>query len=331
MATPDRTEIKLVARARVTADTLVPALLFAGFALVPVAAAGDAEAYLLSLFMRIMIFAIAAIGLDLILGYGALISFGQAAFVGIGAYAVGILATYGIHETAIVLPTALVASALFALLTGTVSLRTQGVYFIMITLAFGQMAFFAASSLAPYGGDDGLTIHERDTVLGYPLLEQPRSFYVVTLVLLLASYLLCRALVASRFGRVFCGARENAVRMASIGFDTFRFQLIAYGFSGALGGLAGFLLANATDFVSPAYMSWQRSGDLLIMVIFGGIGRLYGAIIGALVFLLTEEKLSDVTEHWKMMFGPLLVIVALFARGGLIGVAERVMRSVRRD
>ncbi len=331
MAALERADAKPVGSAGVSADTLVPALLFAGLALVPVAAAGGAEAYLLGLFMRIMIFAVAAIGLDLIVGYGGLISFGHAAFIGLGAYAVGILAAHGIHEAAVALPLALAASALFALITGIVSLRTRGVYFIMITLAFGQMAFFTASSLAPYGGDDGLTLRERDTFLGYPLLENAQAFYFLTLALLLASYLACRALVASRFGRVLRGTRENATRMAAIGFDTYRFQLIAYGFSGALGGLAGFLLANATDFVSPAYMTWQRSGDLLIMVIFGGMGRLYGAIIGALVLLLTEEKLADVTEHWKVVFGPLLVVVAVFARGGLIGVAARMMRSRRRD
>jgi len=267
--------------------------------------------------------AIAAIGLDLVLGYGGLISFGHAAFTGIGAYAVGILAAHDIHSASIALAMALTAAMLFAFLTGLVSLRTKGVYFIMITLAFGQMAFFTASSLAPYGGDDGLTIHMRDTVFGYPLLENTRAFYYLVLACLLASYVICRALVASRFGRVFRGARENPERMAAIGFDTRRFQLVAYVVSGALGGLSGFLLANATDFVSPAYMSWQRSGELLIMVIFGGLGRLYGAVIGALAYLLLEERLADFTEDWKVIVGPLLVVVAVFAHGGLVGVAER--------
>src|ERR1700677_527789 len=316
-------------RFKVSADTLVPILLFAALTLLPVVTGG--ETYVLDRFIRIMVFAIAAVGLDLIVGYGALISFGHAAFIGIGAYAVGILAAHGINEAAIALPVALAASTLFALLTGSVSLRTKGVYFIMITLAFGQMAFFTASSLAPHGGDDGLTIPMRDTVFGYPVLEDARAFYYVALGCLLASYLLCRGLVASRFGRVFRGARENPARMASIGFDPYRFQLVAYMVSGALGGLAGFLLANATDFVSPAYMSWQRSGDLLIMVIFGGMGRLYGAIIGALVYLVAEENLSQYTEHWRLLFGPLLVAIAVFAPGGIIGVAERLARSLRRD
>ena len=327
MAVVGGIEPKSAARANFSADAIVPLLLFGFLALVPLA---SGETYLLERFIRIMIFAIAAIGLDLLVGYGALISFGHAAFIGLGAYAVGILAAHGINEAAIALPAALAASTLFALLTGMVSLRTRGVYFIMITLAFGQMAFFTASSLAPYGGDDGLTVRTRDTILGLPLLQSPRAFYYLAFACLLATYLMCRTLVASRFGRVFRGARENPARMAAIGFDIYRFQLVAYVVSGALGGLAGFLLANLTDFVSPAYMSWQRSGDLLIMVIFGGMGRLYGAIIGAMAYLTIEELLSDYTEHWKVIFGPLLVIVAVFARGGLTGAVEKLVRSLRR-
>jgi branched-chain amino acid transport system permease protein len=312
---------------RLSADIVVPLVLLAFFAVVPLAAVG--QSYLLSLFMRIMIFAIAAVGLDFILGYGGLISFGHSAFIGLGAYAVGILAAHGVHESAIALAVALASSMLFAFLTGLVALRTKGVYFIMITLAFAQMAFFTASSLAPYGGDDGLTIHMRDTVLGLSLLENAWAFYYLVLGALAASYVLCRVLLDSRFGRVFRGTRENPARMAAIGFDTMRFRLVAYIVSGGLGGLSGFLLASATDFVSPAYMSWQRSGDLLIMVIFGGMGRLYGAVIGALAFLLLEERLADFTENWKVIVGPLLVIVAVFARGGLVGVAERLWRARR--
>jgi len=327
MAVVDRNETKIPARAILSADIMMPLLLFALLALVPLV---SGETYLLNRFIRIMIFAIAAIGLDLMVGYGGLISFGHAAFMGIGAYAVGILAEHSINEAALALPVALTASMLFGLLTGMVSLRARGVYFIMITLAFGQMAFFTASSLAPYGGDDGLTIRMRDTLLGLPLLQMPRAFYYVAFACLIVSYLLCRSLVMSRFGRVFRGARENPDRLASIGFDSHRFQLVAYVVSGMLGGLAGFLLANLTDFVSPAYMSWQRSGDLLIMVIFGGMGRLYGAIIGAMAYLTIEELWSDYTEHWKVMFGPLLVVVAVFARGGLIGVAEKLARGLRR-
>jgi branched-chain amino acid transport system permease protein len=317
------------ARRSLLAGNVLPILLFVAFALLPLFAAFSAEAYLLSLVTRVMIFAIAALSLDLLIGYGALISFGHAAFIGLGAYAVGILGAHGIHDALISLPAALAASALFAFATGIVCLRTKGVYFIMITLAFGQMVFFIATSLAPYGGDDGLTIRLRSTLAGFSVFASDRALYYVCFACLLGAYLLCRVLIASRFGRVYRGARENALRMGTIGFEVYRYQLIMYVIGGAIAGLAGFLLGNATDFVSPAYMAWQRSGDLLIMVILGGMGTLHGAIIGAAAFLLTEEWLSGLTEHWKVIFGPLLVLVAVFARGGLIGVGTRLRGMLR--
>ena len=322
------TTAPVVARG-IFAGSVLPLTMFLLFAVLPLFATFTAESYVLGLVTRVMIFAIAALALDLLIGYGALISFGHAAFVGLGAYTVGILASHGIKDALISLPIALGVSALFAYLTGIVCLRTKGVYFIMITLAFGQMVYFTASSLAPYGGDDGLTIHARSTLAGLPIFGSDRSLYYVSFVCLLGVYLLCRALVASRFGRVYRGARENALRMSTIGFEVIRFQLVAYVIAGVIGGLAGFLLANATDFVSPAYMSWQRSGDFLIMVIFGGMGTLNGAILGAAAFLLTEEWISGITEHWKVIFGPLLVLVAVFAPGGLIGLVTRLRRMIR--
>jgi branched-chain amino acid transport system permease protein len=297
-----------------------PAGIFLVLAVLPLVALSMGGGYLISLGARVMIFAVAAVALDLLVGYGGLISFGHAAFIGLGAYAVGILAAHGISDALISLPAALAVSGLYAVLTGIVCLRTRGVYFIMITLAFGQMAFFTASSLAPYGGDDGLTIAARSTFAGFPLIRGDGAFYYLVFACLLGSYLFCRALVASRFGRVLRGAKENSVRMAAIGFDVYRFQLATYVIAGALAGLSGFLLANATEFVSPAYMSWQRSGELIVMVLLGGLGSLNGAIIGAAVYLLTEEWLSAFTEDWKVIFGPLLVLVVLFARGGLIGL-----------
>jgi branched-chain amino acid transport system permease protein len=192
------------------------------------------------------------------------------------------------------------------------------------------MAFFTASSLAPFGGDDGLTIAARNTLAGFPLLRDERAFYYVVFFCLLGTYMFCRALVASRLGRVVRGAKENPVRMATIGFDVYRFQLATYVIAGALAGLSGFLLANATEFVSPAYMSWQRSGELIVMVLLGGLGSLDGAIIGAAAYLLSEEWLSGFTEHWKVMFGPALVLVVLFARGGLIGLASALVRRFAR-
>jgi branched-chain amino acid transport system permease protein len=315
-------------QSRWSSDVVAPVLIFIALAVLPLAATFGTETYVLALFSRIMIFAIAAVALDLLIGYGALVSFGHAAFVGLGAYAVGILSVHGVQDALIALPVALAASALFALATGAVCLRTRGVYFIMITLAFSQMVFFTASSLAPYGGDDGLTIRARSTIAGFALMRDERSFYYVVFLFLLATYLLCRAMIASRFGRVFRGARENPIRIASMGYEVFRYQLVAYVIAGAIGGLSGFLLANATEFVSPAYMSWQRSGELVIMVLMGGMGTLYGAIMGAAAFLLAEEWLSGLTEHWKMIFGPLLVVIVLFARGGLVGLAAR-LRSVK--
>ncbi|PVE24172.1 branched-chain amino acid ABC transporter permease [Microvirga sp. KLBC 81] len=319
---------------------LIPIILFAAFAATPILAAySGAEGYVLSLLTRVMIFGIAAISLDLILGYGALVSFGHAAFLGIGGYAVGILASHGIEDALIQIPVALAASAAFAFLTGAISLRTKGVYFIMITLAFGQMLFFLATSLAAYGGDDGMTLSARSLVAGWGVLKNDVAFYWVTLLCLLGTYGLSRAVVASRFGRVLRGTRENTIRMEAIGFQPFRYQLVAYVLSGMMAGLAGFLLANQAEFVSPAFMTWQRSGELIFMVVLGGLGSLHGAVIGAATFLLLEEFLPEIlhvvsfflnddvrsrlAENWKMVFGPLLILIVLFARGGIMGLLKR--------
>ncbi len=307
-------------------DIVLPAMLFLAFALLPLIASLSAEKYLLDVGSRIMVFAVAAVALDLLVGYGGLISFGHAAFVGLGAYAVGILSAHGIADALVSLPVAIAVSMVFAFLTGLVCLRTKGAYFIMITLAFGQMVYFIATSLEPYGGDDGLTIAARNTIAGLPLLKSDRAFYYFTLICLLATYALCRALVASRFGRVLRGAKENATRMATIGFNVRQFQLVAYIIAGAQGGFSGFLLANLTEFVAPTYMSWQQSGELLVMVILGGVGSLDGAIIGSIAYLVADEWLSGVIENWQVIFGPILVLVVLFARGGIIGLSARLWR-----
>src|SRR5437764_14192161 len=202
----------ITTRRSLLAGNALPIAIFVVFAAVPLFAAFNAEAYVLSLVTRVMIFAIAALALDLLIGYGALISFGHAAFIGLGAYAVGILASHGIDDALIALPAVLALSALFALATGIVCLRTKGVYFIMITLAFGQMAYFTASSLAPYGGDDGLTVRMRSTFPGFQIFANDRALYYICLACLVGTYLLCRSLIVSRFGRVYRGARENALR-----------------------------------------------------------------------------------------------------------------------
>lgn len=305
------------------ASRALPYLLFVFFAITPALAQFGAEGYVLSLVMRVMIFAIAAMSLDLILGYGAMVSFGHAAFLGIGAYGVGILMSHAVTNVLAQLAAAVVASALFALVTGALSLRTKGVYFIMITLAFGQMAFFFFVSLAAYGGDDGLTLRATPTLFGAPVFEETRTLYYAIFAAMLCVYLLLRAIVASRFGRALRGARENPVRMQAIGFDPYRYQLAAYVIAGAICGVAGFLLAHQTEFVSPAFMTWQRSGELIVMVVLGGMGSLHGAILGAAAFIILEEVLARITEDWKLIFGPFLVLVALFARGGVVGLLRR--------
>jgi branched-chain amino acid transport system permease protein len=309
--------------ARPAVRVVLPAAMFAVFAAVPLIAMALAQSYLIDLATRIMIFAIAALALDLLLGYAGLISFGHAAFIGIGAYAVGILSAHHVADALVALPAAIGGCVLFAAATGAVCLRTKGAYFIMMTLAFGQMAFFIASSLAPYGGDNGLSLEGRNTVAGLALLRSDRVFYYVVLGCLGVTFLMCRSLVGSRFGRVLRGAQQNPTRMATIGFKVRRFQLVAYVISGAFGGLSGFLLANSTEFVSPAYMSWQRSGELIVMVVLGGLGTLSGAVIGTAIYLFAEEWLSGITENWKVIFGPLLVLVVMFARGGIVGLLSR--------
>src|SRR5580704_8043752 len=311
-----------------TREALRPALIFLVLALVPLLAWLLGAHYLVDLAARVMIFAVAAVALDLIVGYSGMVSFGHAGFIGLGAYAVGILSAEGIGDALISLPVAIAVSMLFALCTGVVCLRTKGVHFIMITLAFGQMIYFVATSLAPYGGDNGLTIAARNAVAGLPLLKSDLALYYVILIGLFATYLFCRALVGSRFGRVLRGSKENAIRIATIGFNVRRFQLVAYIIAGGLGGFSGFLLANLTEFVAPAYMSWQQSGELIVMVILGGVGTLDGGLLGSAAYLIAEEWLSGITENWKVIFGPVLVLVVLFARGGLIGLGSWLWRRL---
>lgn len=309
-------------RARFRANW-IPVLLFAALAVVPFGAAFGSEGFILSLMTRVVILGLAAMSLDLLIGYGGLISFGHASFLGIGAYAVGILSSHGIGGLPIQIAAALCGSVLFALASGAIALRTQGVYFIMITLAFGQMLFFLATSLAAYGGDDGMTLPGRSHLFGLPALESDVRLYYLSLAALVAIYILCRRLVASRFGRVLRGSRENAVRMQAVGFEPYGYRLVAYAVSGAIAALAGVLLANQSEFVSPAVMSWQRSGDLIFMVVLGGLGTLHGALVGAAAFILMEEVLSQHIEHWRIVFGPLLILAVIFARGGLVGAFGR--------
>lgn len=298
-------------------------ILFAAFAALPLIAAALQDNYLIVIATRILAYAIAALALDLILGYGGMVSFGHAAYLGLGAYAVAILSRAGITDLGAHLLAAIVMAAVFALITGAISLRTRGIYFIMITLAFAQMAYFFFVSLSAYGGDDGVTLNTRSTVFGQPLLENDQGLYYVALGLLVGLYLIAVAITRSRFGRVLTGARENPVRMQAIGFSPFRYQLTAYVISGCMAAVAGVVLANQTNFVSPAFMDWHRSGELVVMVVFGGTGNLLGAIAGATIALLLEEWLAILTEHWQILFGLILVLVVLFSRDGLSGLFKR--------
>ncbi|SIT06731.1 amino acid/amide ABC transporter membrane protein 2, HAAT family [Roseivivax lentus] len=298
-------------------------ILFAIFAALPPVAAAIDDPFLVLIGTRILAYAIAALALDLILGYGAMVSFGHAAYLGFGTYAVAVLSSYGINDIFLQVAAAMIVSALFALVTGAISLRTTGVYFIMITLAFGQMAYFFFVSLSAYGGDDGYGLRQRSTVLGSDMLENDFTLYYATLVVLIGLFWLCHRIVGSRFGRVLTGIRENRVRMEAIGYAPFRYQLTAFVISGCLTSVAGVFLANQAEFVSPAFVSWHRSGELIVMVVLGGIGTLTGAIGGAVAVLLLEEVLGSLTEHWKLWFGLFLVLMVLYSPHGITGVFKK--------
>ncbi|GIK81082.1 MAG: branched-chain amino acid ABC transporter permease [Pseudorhodoplanes sp.] len=310
-----------------TLRNVVVALLLLMLFLVPVYAAVIGNNFVLSLFTRIVILAMAATSLNLIMGYGGMVSFGHAAYLGIGGYVVGILAYEGILSGFLQWPLALLVSALIAFVIGLLSLRTRGVYFIMITLAFAQMIYYVGVSLNRYGADDGLTIYRRSQFGDLINLSNKTVFYYLCLVLLLASIYLVWRLVNSRFGMAIQGARSNDRRMHAIGFPTFRYRLTCFVIAGTICGLAGVLLANHTDFISPAVMHWTRSGDLIVMVVLGGMGSLFGPLIGTVAFLALEEWLSGITEYWQIIFGPLLLAIVLFARGGIDGL----LAGIRRD
>ena len=288
----------------------------------PMAAALDAPFYT-DLFARMMISAIAAVSLNLILGYGGMISFGHAVFLGIGGYTVGILAYHEIESAWVQWPLALGISALVGLVFGAISLRTRGVYFIMITMALAQMVYYLAVSAEEYGSDDGLVIYERSG-FGTELydLNEPLHLYYTIFAALLLSLLVSWRITESRFGMVITGARSNEVRMEAIGFSTYRYRLTCFVIAGVMCGMAGILSANREDFVSPDLMHWMNSGELIFMVVLGGMGSLFGPLAGALAYKLLSEFLSRLTEHWHLIFGPFLVLVVLFARGGIYGLVK---------
>lgn len=288
------------------------ALLFGLLVLAPVAARLFGNPWLLGLATRAGVFAIAAVSLQFVVGFAGLASLGHAAFLGIGAYALLMLAGAGWDEAALSLPAAVLAAAAFAWPTGWLALRTRGVTFIMITLAFGQMAYFVAESLAAYGGDDGMPLDRAPPLFGTRVLARPEAFHALVLLLLLLLLLAARRLGAGRFGRALRAAREMPGLAASLGFDVGRVRLIAYVLAGGAGGLAGWLLAVASGFVSPALLDWRLAGQVLVMVILGGVVTPEGAAAGAIFLVLVEEGLSAADEHGRIVLGALLLGAALW-------------------
>jgi branched-chain amino acid transport system permease protein len=303
-----------------TLRNIAAVALLAALALVPLYSHVTGNFFLMTLFVRIIILAMAAVSLNLIMGFGGMVSFGHAAYLGIGGYVVGILAHEGVGSGLIQWPLALIVSAFFALIIGALSLRTRGVYFIMITLAFAQMIYYVGVSLDRYGADDGLTIYRRSDFAGLVNLSDRTVFYYVCLGFLFATICVVWRLVNSRFGMVIQGAKSNERRMRAIGFPTFRYRLTCFVIAGTICGLAGVLLANQADFVSPAMMHWTRSGDLIVMAVLGGMGSVIGPVMGAVALLVLEEALSGITEYWQIILGPMLLGIVLYARGGIDGL-----------
>jgi branched-chain amino acid transport system permease protein len=307
-----------------TPRNFVIAALLVILVVLPVYAGIAGKPFLITLFTRIIILAMAAVSLNLIMGYGGMVSFGHAIYIGIGGYVVGILAQEGFLSGFLQWPAALAVSGLFAAAIGALCLRTRGVYFIMITLAFAQLLYYVAVGLDRYGGDDGLTIYSRSEFVSPLNMSNKTQFYYVCLVLLFGVMALTWKLINSRFGMVIQGSRSNDLRMQAIGFPTYRYRLTCFVIAGMICGLAGALLANHTEFVSPAMMHWTRSGDLIVMVVLGGMGSVVGPLIGAVALLVLEEALSGITEYWQIILGPMLLLVVLFARGGIDGLLAKV-------
>lgn len=299
------------------------------------------QTFYMDLAIRLVILAMVAVSLSLILGYGGLVSFGHAAFVGLGAYCVGIPAHHAIYGGLeslglatlsgwVHFPLAIVVCGLFAFITGLVCLKTKGVYFIMITMAFAQMVYYAIVSIKTYGGDDGLTINSRSEFPGISL-DNPLQLFALCYAVLVLTMLLVRMIVRSRFGMVLQGAKGNNERMVTLGYNTYRYQLIAYVISGMLAGLAGALLGNFTTFISPEMMDWTRSGEFMFMVILGGLATTIGPVLGAVVFIVVEEILSKITIYWQLPFGVLLILVVLYSKGGLIGMMTSLRKSKSKE
>lgn len=305
--------------------------------LVPSYGAFYDQPYMITLATKVAIFAMAGVGLNLALGYGGLVSFGHAAFFGIGGYVTGILASHtlnyetmfnwpfvfeGTTQMFIIWPIAAIICGLFAGAIGYLSLRTSGVYFIMLTLAFAQMIYYFAISWPAYGGEDGLSVYLRGSFPGLNTMDGI-SFFGICFVWLMAATLFSHLITNSKFGLALRATKENPVRVSSVGINPQRVKLIAFIVSGIITGLAGALYTDLNRFVSPSVLSWHTSGEIMIFVILGGVARLYGPLVGAALFIILEQFLGGLTENWQFWLGILLLIVVLFARGGVIGLLAR--------
>ncbi|MCK4712731.1 MAG: branched-chain amino acid ABC transporter permease [Marinosulfonomonas sp.] len=315
-------------------ETLINIATYVALLAVPLWALYTDEPFTITLATKVLIFALAGVGLNLALGLGGLVSFGHAMFFGIGGYVMGILASHaqsytpvtewpflieGTKSMPVIWLLAIVTSGLAALAVGALSLRTSGVYFIMITLAFGQMFYYFAISWPAYGGEDGLSIYIRNGFPGLNTLD-PIQFFIICYVILGIVLFFSARLARSSFGLALSAARQNDERVQAIGIDPYRLRLVAFTISGAITGLSGALYADLNRFVSPTMFSWQTSGEIMVFIILGGVGRLYGPVVGAALFILLEHFLGGLSEFWHVYLGALLLLVVLFARGGLIGL-----------
>lgn len=316
-----------------TRETILNTLILLALPAVAMAALVMDEPFTITLATRAAILALAAVGLNLALGLGGLVSLGHAVFFGLGGYAMGILASHaqsyvplfdgwivieGTKSMPIIWLVAVLSSAVVALIIGLLSLRTSGVYFIMITLAFGQMFYYFSISWPAYGGEDGLSIYVRNSFPGLNTLDPIQFFGLVFAVLAGVLWMMSR-IAKSAFGLALSAARQNATRVETVGLVPMRLRLVAFVISGAVTGLAGALFADLNRFVSPTMFSWQMSGEFIIFIVLGGIGRLFGPVAGACLFVVLEHSLSGISDVWLIYVGAILLLVVLFARGGLIG------------
>lgn len=292
-------------------------------ALLPLYVFWSSQPFYLTLFSRIMIYGLAAVSLNLLIGYTGLVSLGHALYIGLGAYAVGLLNFHELDNGWLQLAAALLSSAVVALITGAICLRTTGMAFIMITLAFAQMFYFLGVSLKQYGGDDGMRLTRRSVLWPIDLTSNYTLYYLIFFFLMALLYLSWR-LVHARLGYILRGIKANERRMKSLGYNTAGYKLLAYVLASMAASVGGFLLANLTSYTSPAYSLWTVSGEIIVMVVLGGMGTIFGPLLGAMGFLLFEEYLSSfpikfVAEHWMLFLGAVIIIIVRTAKRGLYG------------